>query len=227
MPRTKEQSAIIRAEKRQMIMNAALKLFAEDGYAHTSIGRIAQHAKISKGLMYTYFKSKEDLMQQILMSGYQKISYDIFKEDMTAKDFVANIERVFDNIETHQDFLKLYTAVSVQSSVTRKLTVLVDAQSNINAMMQFYQRQFGKDAVKEMLLMTTLIKGFFMMYLYGEGQTVYPVNLLKETVVSFIKEKFNHYQDEKNIRKCMLHLYGNHNHMGTRSQRYGHRKKSR
>ncbi|MDR1886863.1 MAG: TetR/AcrR family transcriptional regulator, partial [Prevotellaceae bacterium] len=61
MPRTKEQNEAIRAEKRQLIMDAAMQLFAEDGYAHTSIDKIAQKAGIARGLLYSYFENKEDL----------------------------------------------------------------------------------------------------------------------------------------------------------------------
>jgi AcrR family transcriptional regulator len=46
MPRTKEQNEAIRAEKRQLIMDTSLQLFAEEGYATASIERIAKQAGI-------------------------------------------------------------------------------------------------------------------------------------------------------------------------------------
>ncbi|MDR1653742.1 MAG: TetR/AcrR family transcriptional regulator, partial [Prevotellaceae bacterium] len=65
MPRTKEQYEKIRNEKRQLIKQTALSLFADKGYDATSISEIAKKAGISKGLMYNYFTSKEELLQII------------------------------------------------------------------------------------------------------------------------------------------------------------------
>ena len=62
-PRTKQQFEDIREEKRSLIMKVALELFAEEGYHNTSISKIASRAGISKGLLYNYFDSKEDLIK--------------------------------------------------------------------------------------------------------------------------------------------------------------------
>ncbi|MDR1524456.1 MAG: TetR/AcrR family transcriptional regulator, partial [Tannerella sp.] len=84
MPRTKEQNEAIKLEKKQLIMDVALRLFAENGYANTSIDKIAKSICIAKGLLYTYFKNKEDLLYQILLSGIDKMSIGVFSEVMTA-----------------------------------------------------------------------------------------------------------------------------------------------
>ncbi len=61
-PRTQEQFEEMRESRRQQIMDAALELFAQEGYSHCSISQLAGHAGISKGLMYNYFESKEALL---------------------------------------------------------------------------------------------------------------------------------------------------------------------
>ena len=48
------------------ILNAALQLFAKNGFHETSISQIALAAAVSKGLMYNYFKSKEELLLAII-----------------------------------------------------------------------------------------------------------------------------------------------------------------
>ena len=60
-PRTPDQIAEVKKEKRLIIENAALEVFAEDGYHHASVSKIAKKAGVSKGLMYNYFHNKEDL----------------------------------------------------------------------------------------------------------------------------------------------------------------------
>ncbi|MBE9517361.1 MAG: helix-turn-helix transcriptional regulator, partial [Bacteroidetes bacterium] len=51
-PRTPEQFEEMRVSRRDQIMEAALDLFASEGYSHCSISQLAAHAGISKGLMY-------------------------------------------------------------------------------------------------------------------------------------------------------------------------------
>ena len=62
-PKTSGQFKEIRADKKQLIIDTALNLFANKGYHASSISMIAKEAKISKGLMYNYFDSKEALLR--------------------------------------------------------------------------------------------------------------------------------------------------------------------
>lgn len=65
-PRLPEQNEEIREATKRKIRQTALALFAETGYSATSISAIAKAAGISKGLMYNYFQSKEDLLLSIV-----------------------------------------------------------------------------------------------------------------------------------------------------------------
>jgi AcrR family transcriptional regulator len=191
MPRTKEQNEALRAEKKQLIMDAALEVFAEAGYTLTSIDQIAKRAGIAKGLIYTYFESKEDLLHQILAFGVKKISEGLFPEQMTPEIFVDSVEKMCDNVVTYRDYFKLYTALSVQPEVTNKLGPLTDEHRGLHSMIELYKRYFGDNATKELLLMTTLSKGYSILALFGDRQKTIPLDLLKETVMDFVKQKFN------------------------------------
>ncbi|HSL89147.1 MAG TPA: helix-turn-helix domain-containing protein, partial [Ignavibacteriaceae bacterium] len=67
MPRTKGQFEAIRKESRQKILDAALEVFAKQGYHSATVDAITKTAGISKGLMYNYFKSKEDVLQELML----------------------------------------------------------------------------------------------------------------------------------------------------------------
>ena len=49
-------------ERRQQIVSAATKLFSEQGYYSTTIQHIAREAGISVGLIYQYFRDKDDVL---------------------------------------------------------------------------------------------------------------------------------------------------------------------
>lgn len=61
MPRSSEEYQRIRDERREQIMRAALKVFARKGLAATKISDIAAAADLSYGLIYHYFRDKEEL----------------------------------------------------------------------------------------------------------------------------------------------------------------------
>lgn len=65
-PRSKEQNEHIRDERREQLLSAALKVFSRRGLAATKIGDIAAAANMSHGLVYHYFKSKEDVFVELV-----------------------------------------------------------------------------------------------------------------------------------------------------------------
>ncbi len=71
-PKSKEQFEEIREASREKIMEAALELFANKGYQSTSITEIGRKAGISKGLMYHYFDSKEQLLRAMIDAMVQE-----------------------------------------------------------------------------------------------------------------------------------------------------------
>lgn len=56
-----------RAEHRpDELLDAALSLFVEKGYAHTSVAEIARKAGLSKGAVYLYFPSKQAILEGLV-----------------------------------------------------------------------------------------------------------------------------------------------------------------
>ena len=61
------------ARRREAIFTAATRLFAERGYAQTSIQDIAEEAGILKGSLYYYVSSKEELLYQLLVRNHEAL----------------------------------------------------------------------------------------------------------------------------------------------------------
>ena len=51
-----------REDKIQNILNAAVEAFAESGYHHCHVSKIAQRAGVADGTIYLYFKNKEEIL---------------------------------------------------------------------------------------------------------------------------------------------------------------------
>jgi AcrR family transcriptional regulator len=70
----------ISAEKRDRIINAALEVFAENGYRKTSAADVANHAGISKAMIFSYFGSKQG-MYEFLCEYAIQISWEEFRNN--------------------------------------------------------------------------------------------------------------------------------------------------
>ena len=58
------------AEKRRVITEAAIQVFAEKGYHGTRISDIAKRAEVAYGLVYHYFKNKEEILDTIFFESW-------------------------------------------------------------------------------------------------------------------------------------------------------------
>lgn len=76
---------------RQDILDAATRVFAEKGFFSATLDEVAQEAEFSKGTLYLYFSSKDDLLYNVISSKTShltKIFHDIlvmkssFKEEL-------------------------------------------------------------------------------------------------------------------------------------------------
>jgi AcrR family transcriptional regulator len=70
MPRTEEANQRIREEQRAKILDAARRVFARKGLAAT-MADVAAEAKVSQGLAYRYFASKEALFHVLVEQAVQ------------------------------------------------------------------------------------------------------------------------------------------------------------
>ena len=65
MPKTEEQCRKIREDMRSKILKMSSLYFAKNGFGDTRIGDLAKHIGIGQGTIYLYFKSKEELFEEI------------------------------------------------------------------------------------------------------------------------------------------------------------------
>src|SRR5208282_770224 len=74
MLKKRAPGGISKADKKIIaIANAAARLFSNKGYIETSIDDVAAAAKISKGSIYYYFITKDDILDYILYTFMEKV----------------------------------------------------------------------------------------------------------------------------------------------------------
>ena len=79
-------------DRPQEITDAALAAFAEKGYAATRVDEVAARAGVSKGLVYLYFKTKEEMFKAVVRSfvvpKIDALVGVIDRSDMSSEDFL-------------------------------------------------------------------------------------------------------------------------------------------
>ncbi len=65
MPKTEEQCKKMREDMKRKILKESSLYFARNGFGDTKIGDLAKHIGIGQGTIYLYFKSKEELFDEI------------------------------------------------------------------------------------------------------------------------------------------------------------------
>jgi len=97
-------------KKQIKILDSALFLFAHNGVDGTSTSSIAKSAKVSEGLIFRHFKSKEGLLQAILEQGKEMIFGYVSQVELIEnhEDRLGTlITMPFELEEEHQVFWKL------------------------------------------------------------------------------------------------------------------------
>lgn len=86
-PRPNEESTAKRGRpqsKRDEIVSAAVRVFLENGYAATSMNRVADEAGVIKATIYSHFKDKEQLFTAIFEElVLKKVAFDFEKLEPT------------------------------------------------------------------------------------------------------------------------------------------------
>ena len=89
--------------RREDIIDAAQKIFFTKGLAAATMDEIAIKAELSKGTLYLYYKSKEDLYLAVAMRG-SEIMYKMFIEATPPEKPI--IQRIVDLGEAYYQFFK-------------------------------------------------------------------------------------------------------------------------
>jgi AcrR family transcriptional regulator len=189
-PKTEDQYEAIRQSSVAKIKEAALELFASNGYHSTSISQIAKEAGISKGLMYNYFNGKKALLHDIILEAVE-VNEHLMKEVMDSNDTPLNqLKRMLfgmaEMIKQNPHHWKLLSALAFQQDAMKELVDTV--QEKQKEFMEIGFRLFSELGVDnpemEMMYFGALIDGIFFHYLsFTEG---YPI----DDMIEYILKKY-------------------------------------
>jgi AcrR family transcriptional regulator len=189
-PRTRNQLKRLRENKQQQILEAALSVFALHGYNGATINMIAKEAGIAKGLLYSYYESKEKLVEALISSGLQKaasfMEEKAIKEVSTKKVFEAGLRHMIHLFSAEPDFWRLYTMLALQPKLAAKFKKEAQQfmQQYLGVYVVYFQKKGSKDPLAEAMLFGATLDGLMFDLLVSQGE--FPL----EDVIKMIVKKF-------------------------------------
>lgn len=168
--------------KKQLIIEKAVELFAENGFESTSVQQITERCGISKGAFYLYFKSKDELIigliDYFLSNIISDIEQSVSNEKHTDQLLYNYIYVSLSEFKKHAKFAKLFLkeqVFSYNNDLFNRLQIYMSTLNHI--LLSIIQRQFPKknpDMHFELLYAVNgLLKGYTELFLIDE----FPVDL--------------------------------------------------
>ena len=145
---TEERREREKAARQEAIMASAKELFFARGFTATTMEEIAQRAELSKGALYLYFSSKEDLYVTVLHEGL-KILFDrieeVFQLDLPPDQLIRRFGEV--RYRYYLDYREYYRIFFFRQhrdvDVARQLLPHKLVQENLEKGMRNFQRFIG------------------------------------------------------------------------------------
>jgi TetR/AcrR family fatty acid metabolism transcriptional regulator len=84
-------------DKRRLILDASVRVFARKGYHTSRVGDIAEEAGVAHGLLYHYFRSKDELLETIFRETWRDVLdavRSVEETDETARERLAGIAKI-------------------------------------------------------------------------------------------------------------------------------------
>jgi TetR/AcrR family transcriptional regulator, fatty acid metabolism regulator protein len=84
-------------DKRRLILQAAVRVFARKGYHTCRVGDIAEEAGVAHGLLYHYFRSKEEVLDSVFRETWTDIvgaAHRVEETDEPARDRLTGIAKI-------------------------------------------------------------------------------------------------------------------------------------
>lgn len=107
-------------DKYHLILEAAVKVFAEQGFYQSTIAQVANKAGVADGTIYLYFKNKDDILSHFFSYKAKQI-FDRFREDVELSDHAVDklrslVRRHLDEFQQDRNMAVVYQVEIHQSS---------------------------------------------------------------------------------------------------------------
>lgn len=168
-PRVTDQ---YKTEVKEKIVQAAITTFSKYGYDKTRMDDIAKSAKLGKGTLYLYFKSKEELFYDISENSIKELKEQLSKLFSKKEDLVHDAEKFYDQYRNLiHDSEKVSFEMIAESSRNPKLRkALYEQRMKVyGIVIDYLRRQIEKGFFRKDMDVNAIASGLVALY---DGLTI-------------------------------------------------------
>jgi TetR/AcrR family transcriptional regulator, repressor for uid operon len=168
-PRVTDQ---YKTEVKEKIVQAAITTFSKYGYDKTRMDDIAKSAKLGKGTLYLYFKSKEELFYAISENSIKELKEQLSKLFSKKEDLVQDAEKFYDQYRNLiHDSEKVSFEMIAESSRNPKLRkALYEQRMKVyDIVIDYLRRQIEKGFFRKDMDVNAIASGLVALY---DGLTI-------------------------------------------------------
>lgn len=168
-PRVTDQ---YKTEVKEKIVQAAITTFSKYGYDKTRMDDIAKSAKLGKGTLYLYFKSKEELFYAISENSIKELKEQLSKLFSKKEDLVHDAEKFYDQYRNLiHDSEKVSFEMIAESSRNPKLRkALYEQRMKVyDIVIDYLRRQIEKGFFRKDMDVNAIASGLVALY---DGLTI-------------------------------------------------------
>jgi len=177
----------IRETRKAQIMEAALELFAKKGFHSTSVADISKEAGISKGLLYNYFESKEALIKELIMHGFDEIM-TVFDPNhdgiLTGEEMKYLTIELLELIKADIQFWKLYFSIFTQPPIYNLVEkwIMKKAEPIFTIIGAYFKQEGYENPMVEARLFTAMLDGITMNFVFDPDN--FPIEHVRDRFLS-------------------------------------------
>src|SRR3954453_20531842 len=80
--------------KRERILDAAVRVFAQEGFYNAKVAQIADAAGVADGTIYLYFKSKDDLLISLFEDRMERVNANLREALASSTNAVERLRKI-------------------------------------------------------------------------------------------------------------------------------------
>ena len=200
-------------EKRDRILNVAIKEFADNGFENTSIQQIAKKAGISVGSIYKYFENKETMFSMVVHEGMSSLEELLISLEDSSEDILVKAEKIIRALikysRKNPELIKLYCQLTTSdnSEFLNSISQRIEAVSAAIYTVTISKAQETGDVRNDInpAFFAFLLDNIFMMlqfatacdyykerfFIYTGKQATESDDLIVQQTLKFLKAAFN------------------------------------
>jgi AcrR family transcriptional regulator len=189
VPRTPAENERIRQAAKDKIHAATIALFVKKGYHATSIDDVAKQAQISKGLLYNYYKGKEELlseMVQLRIREIEEVMESAAALETPEEQLRHIVEGAIDNVVRRREVYRFYLNLQTQPEDDRILAVHSErlneaARKQFELQCSMFERLGGEQPRLRSLYFSATLQGTMLMMTTTSKN--FPVDGIREQII--------------------------------------------